>query len=278
MTMEQIDFIELKNKFSDYISKLYTNNNISLDCINNTIIQNDIFDFLENNNTNKFLSYSYEEFVYKLYKTNSIYLKNEAISEIVWASKMFITLSLNLNMPLKTIALLCPLKEMVELFPAFHEMNDIQIIDHFKQNILKKSILKELKKLRNINTKKLSTITDININTLNSYEKNNEHLFNTSFNNISKIKNALNISYSFFKKESDFIPFSYTLLENDKIKNYLISFFNEYYKKPLNIKETYPILVLSDNKKTYYIDDELLKIAYKKAINKYLIINKELLF
>ncbi len=278
MTMEQIDFIELKNKFSDYISKLYTNNNISLDCINNTIIQNDIFDFLENNNTNKFLSYSYEEFVYKLYKTNSIYLKNEAISEIVWASKMFITLSLNLNMPLKTIALLCPLKEMVELFPAFHEMNDIQIIDHFKQNILKKSILKELKKLRNINTKKLSTITDININTLNSYEKNNEHLFNTSFNNISKIKNALNISYSFFKKESDFIPFSYTLLENDKIKNYLISFFNEYYGKPLNIKETYPILVLSDNKKTYYIDDELLKIAYKKAINKYLIINKELLF
>ena len=276
--MEQIDFIELKNKFSDYISKLYTNNNISLDCINNTIIQNDIFDFLENNNTNKFLSYSYEEFVYKLYKTNSIYLKNEAISEIVWASKMFITLSLNLNMPLKTIALLCPLKEMVELFPAFHEMNDIQIIDHFKQNILKKSILKELKKLRNINTKKLSTITDININTLNSYEKNNEHLFNTSFNNISKIKNALNISYSFFKKESDFIPFSYTLLENDKIKNYLTSFFNEYYGKPLNIKETYPILVLSDNKKTYYIDDELLKIAYKKAINKYLIINKELLF
>lgn len=278
MTIEQIDFIELKNKFSDYISKLYTNNNISLDCINNTIIQNDIFDFLENNNTNKFLSYSYEEFVYKLYKTNSIYLKNEAISEIVWASKMFITLSLNLNMPLKTIALLCPLKEMVELFPAFHEMNDIQIIDHFKQNILKKSILKELKKLRNINTKKLSTITDININTLNSYEKNNEHLFNTSFNNISKIKNALNISYSFFKKESDFIPFSYTLLENDKIKNYLISFFNEYYGKPLNIKETYPILVLSDNKKTYYIDHELLKIAYKKAINKYLIINKELLF
>ena len=153
MTIEQIDFIELKNKFSDYISKLYTNNNISLDCINNTIIQNDIFDFLENNNTNKFLSYSYEEFVYKLYKTNSIYLKNEAISEIVWASKMFITLSLNLNMPLKTIALLCPLKEMVELFPAFHEMNDIQIINHFKQNILKKSILKELKKLRNINTK-----------------------------------------------------------------------------------------------------------------------------
>ena len=278
MTIEQIDFIELKNKFSDYISKLYTNNNISLDCINNTIIQNDIFDFLENNNTNEFLSYSYEEFVYKLYKTNSIYLKNEAISEIVWASKMFITLSLNLNMPLKTIALLCPLKEMVELFPAFHEMNDIQIIDHFKQNILKKSILKELKKLRNINTKKLSTITDININTLNSYEKNNEHLFNTSFNNISKIKNALNISYSFFKKESDFIPFSYTLLENDKIKNYLISFFNEYYGKPLNIKETYPILVLSDNKKTYYIDDELLKNAYKKAINKYLIINKELLF
>ena len=278
MTIEQIDFIELKNKFSDYISKLYTNNNISLDCINNTIIQNDIFDFLENNNTNKFLSYSYEEFVYKLYKTNSIYLKNEAISEIVWASKMFITLSLNLNMPLKTIALLCPLKEMVELFPAFHEMNDIQIINHFKQNILKKSILKELKKLRNINTKKLSTITDININTLNSYEKNNEHLFNTSFNNISKIKNALNISYSFFKKESDFMPFSYTLLENDKIKNYLISFFNKYYGKPLNIKETYPILVLSDNKKTYYIDDELLKIAYKKAINKYLIINKELLF
>ena len=74
------------------------------------------------------------------------------------------------------------------------------------------------------------------------------------------------------------MPFSYTLLENDKIKNYLISFFNEYYGKPLNIKETYPILVLSDNKKTYYIDDELLKIAYKKAINKYLIINKELLF
>ncbi len=276
--MEQIDFIELKNKFSDYISKLYTNNNISLECINNTIIENDIFDFMENNKTNEFLSYSYEEFVYKLYKINSIYLKNETISEIIWASKMYITLSLNLNVPLKTTVLLCPLKQMIELFPAFHEMNDTQTIDYFKQNILKISILKELKKLRNISTKELSIITGININTLNSYEKNNEHLFNANFDNISKIKKALNVSYSFFKKESDFIPFNYVLFKNDKIKNYLLSFFNEYYKKSLNIKETYPILVLSNNKKTYCIDDELLKIAYKKAINKYLINNKELLF
>ena len=276
--MEQIDFIELKNKFSDYISKLYTNNNISLECINNTIIENDIFDFMENNKTNEFLSYSYEEFVYKLYKINSIYLKNETISEIIWASKMYITLSLNLNVPLKTTVLLCPLKQMIELFPTFHEMNDTQTIDYFKQNILKISILKELKKLRNISTKELSIITSININTLNSYEKNNEHLFNANFDNISKIKKALNVSYSFFKKESDFIPFNYVLFKNDKIKNYLLSFFNEYYKKSLNIKETYPILVLSNNKKTYCIDDELLKIAYKKAINKYLINNKELLF
>ena len=44
--MEQVDIIELKDKFSDYINKLFTNNKISIDSISNTIVENDLFDFL----------------------------------------------------------------------------------------------------------------------------------------------------------------------------------------------------------------------------------------
>ncbi len=276
--MEQVDIIELKDKFSDYINKLFTNNKISIDSISNIIVENDLFDFLEENKTKEFLSYSYEEFVYKLYKTNSIYTNNTQISELIWASKMYITLSLNLNIPLKTIVLLCPLKQMLDLFEVNHETNDIQTIDYFKEYILKYSILKALRKLRNITVNQLSVMTNISVNTLNSYEKNNNKLYSASFSNIQLIREVLNVSDSFFKKESSFIPFNYLLLENNKIQAHMLKFFNSYYKKELSIKTIEPVIELNDKNKTIYVEDELLSIAYKKAINGYLKDNKDLLF
>lgn len=268
--MEQVDIIELKDRFSDYINKLYTNNKLSVDSISNTIIENDLFDFLEENKTREFLSCSYEEFVYKLYKTNSIYVNNSQISELIWASKMYLTLSLNLNIPLKTIVLLCPLKQMLELFEVNHETNDIQTIDYFKTNVLNNSILKALRKLRNVTVRQLSVMTGININTLNAYEKNNTNLYNASFSNIQLMIQALNVSCSFFKKESSFIPFNYLLLENKQIQAYILNFFNDYYKKELSIKSMEPIIELNDKNKTIYVDEKLLSIAYKQAINLYL--------
>lgn len=268
--MEQIDIIELKDKFSDYLNKLYTNNKLSVDSISNTIIENNLFDFLEENKTREFLSCSYEEFVYKLYKINSIYVNNSQISELIWASKMYLTLSLNLNIPLKTIVLLCPLKQMLELFEVNHETNDIQTIDYFKTNVLNKSILKALRKLRNVTVRQLSIMTGININTLNAYEKNNTNLYNASFSNIQLMIQALNVSCSFFKKESSFIPFNYLLLENKQIQAYMLNFFNDYYKKELSIKSMEPIIELNDKNKTIYVDEKLLSIAYKQAINLYL--------
>ena len=268
--MEQIDIIELKDKFSDYLNKLYTNNKLSVDSISNTIIENNLFDFLEENKTREFLSCSYEEFVYKLYKINSIYVNNSQISELIWASKMYLTLSLNLNIPLKTIVLLCPLKQMLELFEVNHETNDIQTIDYFKTNVLNKSILKALRKLRNVTVRQLSVMTGININTLNAYEKNNTNLYNASFSNIQLMMQALNVSCSFFKKESSFIPFNYLLLENKQIQAYMLNFFNDYYKKELSIKSMEPIIELNDKNETIYVDEKLLSIAYKQAINLYL--------
>lgn len=268
--MEQIDIIELKDKFSDYLNKLYTNNKLSVDSISNTIIENNLFDFLEENKTREFLSCSYEEFVYKLYKINSIYVNNSQISELIWASKMYLTLSLNLNIPLKTIVLLCPLKQMLELFEVNHETNDIQTIDYFKTNVLNKSILKALRKLRNVTVRQLSIMTGININTLNAYEKNNTNLYNASFSNIQLMIQALNVSCSFFKKESSFIPFNYLLLENKQIQAHMLNFFNDYYKKEVSIKSIEPIIELNDKNKTIYVDEKLLSIAYKQAINLYL--------
>lgn len=268
--MEQIDIIELKDKFSDYLNKLYTNNKLSVDSISNTIIENNLFDFLEENKTREFLSCSYEEFVYKLYKINSIYVNNSQISELIWASKMYLTLSLNLNIPLKTIVLLCPLKQMLKLFEVNHETNDIQTIDYFKTNVLNKSILKALRKLRNVTVRQLSIMTGININTLNAYEKNNTNLYNASFSNIQLMIQALNVSCSFFKKESSFIPFNYLLLENKQIQAHMLNFFNDYYKKEVSIKSIEPIIELNDKNKTIYVDEKLLSIAYKQAINLYL--------
>ena len=197
-------------------------------------------------------------------------MNNSQISELIWASKMYLTLSLNLNIPLKTIVLLCPLKQMLELFEVNHETNDIQTIDYFKTNVLNNSILKALRKLRNVTVRQLSVMTGININTLNAYEKNNTNLYNASFSNIQLMMQALNVSCSFFKKESSFIPFNYLLLENKQIQAYMLNFFNDYYKKELSIKSMEPIIELNDKNKTIYVDEKLLSIAYKQAINLYL--------
>lgn len=263
--LEIIDTNKLKKKFGILLSKLYTDNKFSAKEINDIIISRDYFDFLERQEAKKFLEESYEKITKREFDAEAVY-EEETLSEFYWAGMMYITISLNKRIPLRTIMLLCPLDEMINHFKIYHEMNDIQFVDYFLNNNYQTSILKLLRKYRKMTVKELALITDIPEMTIKHYEKNNNNLFNASFENISKISEALEFSTSYFSRYSKFVPFTYILFEDRDIFKQLSDKIDAYYKEKGRYEFDGILLKRITDKKEEFVPEIVLSSAIKKLL------------
>jgi len=203
--IETVDTQALKNKFGVLLSKLYTNSKMPFDVITQKILIDDYFDFLERQDSGSFLMKSYEEIARDVFKCEFVFSEN-LVSEIYWAGQMYMTISLNCQIPLKQLFLICPLEKMVSHFEIYHEMNDQQFVSAFLGDEYKTSILRTLRKKSGLSTRVLSVCSGVAEHTIKYYEKDNSHLFNASFENICGLRRVLNCSESLLKRQSDFIP------------------------------------------------------------------------
>jgi len=212
----------IKNRLADYISRMISQVMFSFDEITNKIIYHDFFDFLEENQIDKFFNMSYEQITREIYNIEYRFnVSKEIPAEVYWAVSELLTISFNKMIPLKQVLLLCPLDEMVAHFNIYHEMNDLQIIDEFMSNEYKRSILRTLRLNRNITIPTLASLTGIKEVTLKAYEGDNEKLFSASFDNITKLKEVLGASDSLFNKDSKFIPLCNALFLDKKFQEKL---------------------------------------------------------
>lgn len=254
------DPVLIKNKFSSLIAILH-DEGFTDDFITMKLSTDPFFSCFEDNKYLMFLKKPIEEIISTVFNKNNVMINYDKpmISEYYWAGNMYFTLLSDYHIPLERLLLIYPLSHMIKLFNPYHEMPINSLFERYKKDENNTSIIKTLKQMNNITTRKLSIMTGIAERTITSYS-DNKKLFEASFDNICLLSQALNVKSSIFKKKSSFIMVSDYYIHNkdivDKIKNKLIKYFG--------LEED---AVLIDSYKT---SKELLEIGKKKNTFLYL--------
>lgn len=282
---------DLKTKFGHLLSFLYNSVNLQLENISYKLVESSFLNILEDNRFLEFLSMSDIDALNILFPTAEIkkITSEEDIGNLYWTGIQYMNIFLNYRIPLRQIFLFCPLDKMIQKYSVYHEMNEIELCKDFMLNEYRRvSILKYFRNLRGLSIRQLSVVTGIPEPTLKYLENDNRNLYGSSFKTISSLKEVLDIDDSFLKEKSDFIPFTYRLLNNEEfavdiskvIGEYLIrgscpNIKIKFYKeKQLDKGQAYLFVngepfVSIDNKQTF-ISDSVFKKILLLALDKYI--------
>ena len=114
MELNFIEISSLKVKFAKLLSYLFHNANLELDNINDKLLSSSFLNILEENRLNEFLSMPFEAMTSKLFpKVEQTLSDNNDIGEVYWSGLQYMNLFLNYRIPLRTLFLLCPIRDMV---------------------------------------------------------------------------------------------------------------------------------------------------------------------
>lgn len=277
-----INIYEYKRKFATLICKLYYSAGISLEHINDELVFGNKFVYFENNHIELFMQKQYEELSKEMFNTQLKYNSNEE-GAIYWAAIQIMNIAINYDMPLKQVLLLCPLQEMVAYFEIYHEMNSIELYKNFINKEAKRSVLREIRMHNNYTQGDVASLTDIPLSTIKYLEKNNENIYNASFDKITKIMHSLGINdILLFMRHSNFVPVSEFLFESEEFLEQFKKRINNYYRlndgiieiavnkdadrKKDNILCINYVNELIIGKKRILIEDKTLLLLIKQAI------------
>ena len=228
-------FSELKKKFGTLLSALYHNANIELDNISNMLVTSSFLDMFENNQFDDYMTMSINDIIKQLFPNVIIREGREDIGELYWSGIQYINIYLNYRIPLRTIVLLCPLKEMCRKYDVYHEMNEIELCKDFLQNEYKTvSILRFFRKKQGYSVRDLSILSDVPVSTIRSYEESNDNFYKASHDIMLSLQNALLIPHSICSRKTRFTPFTYSLLTNNDFVECIKEPVSNYLNKSIN--------------------------------------------
>ena len=222
----EINLNDLKKKFGLLLNSL-VESGFSFENIEEKIVRNEYFMFMENNQVEKFLKTPLEMIIKEVFKKD-VYIdySKPLLSEIMWIGEMYITICANELVPIQRVVLLMPMHKMLSLFNPYHEMNNYKLVERYKEES-KQSILKILATDKEFSMREISELTSINIKTLLSYQ-DNEKMFKASMANIYALSYVFNVPVCVFVHQSNFIPFPSILLRDDKFADIFISYLAQY--------------------------------------------------
>lgn len=264
----------IKNKFGTLLSIVHSFGFVD-DAINEMIINSDFFDCFENNNDNVFLQAGIEDIVVKVFNKN-IYIdyNKPLISEYYWAGQSYIQIMLNNDVPLKRILLFLPLKEMINLFPVYHEINPLKLCQRYKKIEESNNLLKILMDREKYSIRKLSYLCGIKDVTLISYLQDNKKMFNASYKNIVTISNQFSISMHIFSRCSSYVPYFDFMSNDDEFINKFVMCILTYLNinnngiKVINnyVDNKEIIKLLKKYKKVLYVKDKIIVYSSRNKI------------
>lgn len=290
MEISYVNIGDLKTKFGFLLSYLYHSVHISLENISDVLVSSSLLDMLEDNKLDEFMAMTNYEILMILFP-NAKEIENESnndIGKLYWSGIQYINIFLNYRIPLRQILLTLPLSEMVKKYDVYHEMNEIELCkDYMKTEYQFDSILKYFRNQKKMSTRQLSLLTSISESTLKYLESNNNYIFNISSKNMIALSKVLNMDLVFCKKKSDFVPITFSLLQNKLYVTNLSIAIGKYLNKPfpnLNIRffkekesnsgEVYlyinesPYIEIDGKEK--YIDDIILRKLLSIGLDEYL--------
>lgn len=243
MENKLFDYDKVKERFALLIAKLH-DAGLPIDYINQVIVKSPFFDCFEKNDLNEFMTMSFETITEKIFGKEVVYdYSKEFINPYYWAGLEVMDVMANLEVPLKRILLIMPLKEIIGCFDVYHEMHHSQFLNHYQHIENSRNVLRVLRDDAGYSNSKISYLTGIKQSLLNIMDRTNATLFGTSFSNLTKLSQLFDVSIDVFKKKTSYLPYSDVLLKSKTfepifVKN-ILQYFNFDEADAFTISERY---------------------------------------
>lgn len=168
--------------------------------------------------------------IFKVSIPNDEIIKTNPLS--LWLGEIYTRLFFTFNKSFSFIFLYLPLSEAEKIYPLYHEIDFSQVIDYFAKLTKQETILTLLLKKHKLSARELSVLTGVNYNTIVSYTRDNDVIYNAKFDSIFKISQILDVNINIFAKSinnftsSGMFDFDKT---NQKYRSYLGLMFASYF-------------------------------------------------
>ncbi|MCQ3035329.1 MAG: hypothetical protein MJ248_03840 [Bacilli bacterium] len=210
---------------------------ISEDVIEARIINNKYIGYLENGDSSFLIYTKQETIIESIFERNidpEVILKTNPLS--LWLGDIYTKLFFTFNKSFSFLFLYLPIKKAIELFSVYHEMDNSQLIDLFEKMVKAKTVISLLLEREQLTIGELSSLTGVNYNTIVSYTRDNEFIYNAKLDSIYKISQVLDVNINLFVRKinnltnSSFYEFDKT---NYRYRLYLAFYLASYIDKEL---------------------------------------------
>ena len=119
-------------------------------------------------------------------------------NDAYWAGLSYFDLQQELKTPFSLLFLKLPLSKMLDIYSIYHEMDLSSLVSYFVSLNKEKTILRILCENKKCSLNDICKKTNIKLSTLKKYNESDSHLYSASFQNINKLVNYFNTTYSLF--------------------------------------------------------------------------------
>ena len=182
--------------------------------INEKIIISPFFDFLEKNDPSLFMKETIESICLSEFGTFAHFPNDNFRNDYLYIGESYISISISLEIPLRKLFLLFPIKEMLLLYQTYHEMAPFRIIEKVQSEISHRSAFQAIMKNSQYNISQLAEILKCDRRTLMLLQSNSDYEEKISYSLLTKICAVLDIDPILLSR-SQFIPYYFSLWNND---------------------------------------------------------------
>ena len=189
-----------------------------------------------------FMTKSIETITKEIFGKEVVYnYTHELINPYYWAGLSIMEIMMNLNVPLKRILLIMPLKEIIGCFDVYHEVHPKQFVNHYLEIENSRSLFRILRNEKGLSISKISVLTGIKQSLLQYFDYSSATLLATSFSNLNKLSRLFDVSLDVFKKKSSYVPYSNSIIYSKEFNNIFVNIIVDYYgdKQNITITNTY---------------------------------------
>lgn len=150
----------------------------------------------------------------------------------LWIGEAYIRLFFKHHKAMEYVFLYIPLIDMINLFDLYHELDWSQLHNYFVSKTKEKTLLSKLIERKGISINKLAQLTNISVNTIAYYCKDDNHMYEAKYSYVNLIALALKVNIRIFLKEVNNYTYSgsYEFDKNNYLyRNYLGLYICSYY-------------------------------------------------
>lgn len=183
------------NKYSDTLSYLIGRSikeGYSYDYIQKKISYSLVISELEKSNVTMIAFSSMEKIYHDIFPDTPNDFTLDIYDIYGWMGYIYIHLFLHLKVTFEALFYIIPLKEMMNLYHLYHEMDFKHLVEYAKEK-MKYSLLDVILKQKKISNQKLALKTNLSLGTINALRYGNRDILKLEAHKLLILSNVLNI-------------------------------------------------------------------------------------